>query len=262
MVENEVDFEEIRLKRVKKFFAPRIFAQSLKRHWKLLVILTTLLSFYMFAFIFTCKQMPDANSETIMTIIGAGFFGLMGIIFVIMYATSIGNKLVVTEVDKGNMSFALNTPITRLQIVVTKAIYYVLSIIFMITTVSIVGIVFAKSFSVPIDYPIYFKLVLGYFLYAFAIAGICFLASCWFNKVAHSMMISVGLPVVFVLLSAVSSVDKSFKFLKYLSLNTLFDPTNIIANSNYIVQFIVMGVIGLACFITGIVKFNTKDLPL
>lgn len=261
-VQNDVSFEEIKPKRVKKFFAPRIFAQAIKRHWKLLVILTVLMSFYMFAFVFTCSQMPDATSETVMTIIGAGFFGMMGIIFLIIYITSIGNKLVVTEIDKGSMSFALNMPITRLQIVMTKAIYYVLSIAFMIATVSIVGLVFAKSFSVPIDYAIYFKLVLGYFLYAFAIAGICFFASCWFNKVAHSMMISVGLPVVFILLNAVSTVDKSFNFLKYFSLNTLFDPMNIIANTNYVVQFVVMGLIGFVCFLVGITKFNTKDLPL
>lgn len=258
----DVNFIEVKPKRVKKIFSSKVFCQSFKRNWKLLVILTVLMSFYMFAFVFTCSQMPGASKESVMTIIGAGFFGLMGIIFVVMYATSIGNKLVVTEIDKGSMSFTLNTPITRLQIVMTKAIYYVLSITFMIATVSVVGLVFAKTLSVAIAYVTYFKLVLGYFLYAFAIAGICFLSSCWFNKVAHAMTVSIGLPILFIVLNSVSGVNDNFTFLKYFSLNTLFDPMNVIANTNYIAQFVAMGLIGLACFTVGIVKFNTKDLPL
>ncbi len=262
LVENDVDFVEIKPKRVKKIFSSKVFFQSFKRNWKLLVILTVLMSFYMFAFVFTCSQIPNASKESVMTIIGAGFFGLMGIIFVIIYSTSIGNKLVVTEIDKGSMSFTLNTPITRLQIVMTKAIYYVVSIIAMICVVSGVGLIFAKALDVPIAYATYFKLILGYFLYSFAIAGICFWASCWFNKIAHAMAISVGLPILFVVLNSVSGVNDNFEFLKYLSLNTLFDPMNVIASTNYIAQFVTMGLIGLVCFVVGIVKFNTKDLPL
>lgn len=218
---DEIDFVEITPKAPKKIFSKNIFFQAFKRSWKLWLILTLLMSFYMFSYMLACKDMSvyqgvdglDGFSAT--SLIATGFFGLMGIIFTLIYAISIGNKLVASEVDKGTMSFTLNTPITRLQIVLTKAFYFVLSIGAMIGIVSVVGVVFDKIFSVGVDYAVFFKLVLGYFLYSFAISGICFGASCWFNKSAHSMLVGAGLPIVFVVLNAVSSIDKSFKFFGY-----------------------------------------------
>lgn len=264
----EVDFEEIEPKKPKKFFSKSIFLLSLKRNWKMLLIITAFMSFYMFSYMFACKDMavyadmPEFAGSSPISLIAMGFFGMMGIIFIFIYNITVGNKLIASEVDKGSMSFSLNTPITRLQIVVTKAIYFVLSIGVMIGVVSLVGVAFAEIFKVSIDYSIYYKLVLGYFLYSFAVAGICYLASCWFNKSAHSLMVGAGLPIFFLVASSVASIDDKFKFLKFLSLNSLYDTTKILANSNYVIQFIAMAVIGIACFVAGIVKFNTKDLPL
>ena len=265
---DEIDFVEITPNAPKKIFSKNIFFQAFKRSWKLWLILTLLMSFYMFSYMLACKDMSvyqgveglEGFSAT--TLIATGFFGLLGIIFTLMYAVSIGNKMVAKEVDKGTMSFTLNTPITRLQIVLTKAFYFVLSIGAMIGILSIVGVIFANVFSVDIDFAVFFKLVLGYFLYSFAISGICFGASCWFNKSAHSMLVGAGLPIVFIVLNAVSTIDDKLKFFKYFSLNTLYDTSNILAGHNYVIQFIALAIIGFVCYIAGIVKFNTKDLPL
>jgi ABC-2 type transport system permease protein len=50
-------------------------------------------------------------------------FGMMGLLMMIIYAIVVGNKLVANEVDNGTMSFTLNTPITRNQIILSKALF-------------------------------------------------------------------------------------------------------------------------------------------
>ena len=49
---------------------------------------------------------------------------------------------------------------------------------------------------------------------------------------------------------------------KYLSLNTLFDTQAIINNDSVVVNFIVLGVIGVCLYVVGLEWLKRKDLPL
>ena len=62
--------------------------------------------------------------------------------------------------------------------------------------------------------------------------------------------------------NSILSFYKMNLFLKYLSLNTLYDTANILVGHNFVLQFVALAIAGLACFVMGIIKFNTKDLPL
>ena len=57
--------------------------------------------------------------------------------------------------------------------------------------------------------------------------------------------------------------NKLLSYCKYLTINSLYNPTDILAgSSNVIWQLGILGVIALGLFIAGGVIFKKKDLPL
>ena len=108
----------------------------------------------------------------------------------------------------------------------------------------------------------YVNLNLGVFLLMFAIAGISFLFSCVFNLTKNSLAFGAGIPIAFLILEIMSQASADLENLKYLSLNTLFDPSSITGGGTFIPQFIVLTVLGSVLYLIGIKVFKEKDLPL
>jgi len=50
--------------------------------------------------------------------------------------------------------------------------------------------------------------------------------------------------------------------LRFFSLNTLYNPSQIVGGYEFLPQLAALAVIGLALYSTGIVLFKRKDLPL
>jgi ABC-2 type transport system permease protein len=106
------------------------------------------------------------------------------------------------------------------------------------------------------------SLNLGAFLLMFAIGGITFLASSVFNLSKNALIIGAGLPVGFLILEMLSQISEDFEMLRYLTLNTLFDPASISGGGVFVPQFIVLAVVGVVLYVIGIKVFQEKDLPL
>ena len=108
----------------------------------------------------------------------------------------------------------------------------------------------------------YLILNLGMFLLLFATSGISFASSCIFNLSSHSFAVGAGLPFVFFIFKIMEQTGDSLKFFRYLSINTLFDAGAVTSGGDYILGFVVLGIIGIALYTLGIVWFQKKDLPL
>ena len=115
-----------------------------------------------------------------------------------------------------------------------------------------------------IDFDIkgYIMLNLGAFLLMFAISGVSFMFSCIFNLSKNSLAFGAGIPLAFFIFNIMATTDDSLSWFKYLSLNTLFDTDAIIAGEGYLVQFIVLAILGVVLYAVGIRVFKEKDLPL
>ena len=254
---------------MKKLLNKCEFKQSVKNNWKLWALLTGVLCFFTTVMTIVSKSMASSASEhgRVFSVLEmhaqGGVFGMMGIILILIYAIAVGNKLVVSEVDGGTMSFTLNTPTTRRQLIFSKATFYILSLIAMCMTVGLFGTISGTAVGVDLDYGKFWLLILGLFTYSLAISGICFAASCWFNKSGNALMIGAGFPIAFFLLNTLSMMD-DLSFMKYFSLNTLFDTTKVIAGDMVFtaISFVAMFAIGIVLYIVGINKFLRKDLPL
>ncbi|MCC8023606.1 MAG: hypothetical protein LIO46_07530 [Clostridiales bacterium] len=102
----------------------------------------------------------------------------------------------------------------------------------------------------------------GACLLLFAISSISFASSCIFNLSKYSMTIGAGLPMAFFVFQIMAETSESLEAFKYLSLNTLFDPSAITGGGTYGVQFAVLGAIGVVLYVVGVRWFEKKDLPL
>lgn len=108
----------------------------------------------------------------------------------------------------------------------------------------------------------YIMLNVGLFLLMFATSGVSFMFSCIFNLSKNYMAFGAGIPVAFFLFDMMTQVSADLEFVKYFTINTLFDTEVIISGGDYMIQFIALGAIGIVLYGIGMYIFKRKDLPL
>jgi len=248
-------------------FSKTIMKQSIKNNYKIWLIITAVTTFFLIL-MFVAYDLRSTSGEgggpsiTVQQMLVVSFYSMLGFVLPMIYNIFVGNKLISSEVDSGVLSYTLNTPITRRKVVVTKALYLIISTTLMVVVVTLVGIIMNVVYSANLDNKVFLLLNLGLLLFSLAISGIVFLTSAYFNKANNAMAVGAGIPILFFVLSLVSGLSDSFEFVKYFSLNTLFDTTNIVAGSGYVIPFIAMGVIAVFTYIVSIMVFEKKDLPI
>jgi ABC-2 type transport system permease protein len=260
-------------------FSKTIFKQTLKQNWKLWAIFTLImtglvamitLSFDPVSLQQMQEQMAGGGRGSGMTInlltmLSSIVYGTMGVLLSLVYVIITANSLIASQVDRGSMAYTLSTPITRTKVVCTQAIYLIMALFAMFATVTIIGLIaVAAAHGTAIDFATmdFVNLNLGIFLFAFATAGISFCASCVFNLSGKSLAFGAGIPMAFFVFEIMSGAGSDFEFLRYLSLNTLFNASAITGGGSFIIQFAVMGAIGAVLYLLGIKVFKEKDLPL
>ena len=108
----------------------------------------------------------------------------------------------------------------------------------------------------------FLNLNIGIFLLMFAIGGVSFMFSCIFNLTRNSLALGAGIPFAFFILNMMAGVSPDFASLRFFTLNTLYNPMDVVSGYGFISQFIAMAAIGLALYVIGITVFKRKDLPL
>lgn len=68
------------------------------------------------------------GNGTLIGFMSNSFYALMAIVFPMVYSIMVGNRMIAEKVDKGTMASFLSTPVTRLQITLSSALYFVLSL--------------------------------------------------------------------------------------------------------------------------------------
>lgn len=260
-------------------FSKTIFKQTLKSNFKLWLIFTLIMSVLNAVLIAvfepsTISGMADMvkgtplehmlQNTSFLGMLAQTFFSLHGVILSLVFVIMTANSLVASQVDRGSMAYLLSTPTKRSVVVRTQAAYLITSIIVMFATVTIVGVAAIQIFQGDIDVSIsdYLLLNLGLLLLMFATSGISFLFSCVFNLAKNSLALGAGIPLAFFLFQLMAQVSESLEGIKYISLNTLFDTDAILNGDGYMIQFIILAVVGIVLYEIGIRVFQQKDLPL
>lgn len=209
-------------------------------------------------------------------IVGTIFYKMAGLLLPIIYIIMTANNLIAGQVDSGSMAYILSTSTKRSQVVFTQAVYLVGSLFAMCVMTAITSMVclfFVQGEGVTLDYADLALLNLGMFITLFAMSGISFLASCWFNRSKHSMSLGGGLNMFFLVatmlglfgsevLPSIVRLD-SLNFFNFCTIISFFDDMSMIAGTTeFIYKLVILCVIGVVCYIVGAFKFNKKDLPL
>lgn len=226
------------------------------------------------------KEVSDAlqeigSSDLYGVLVGSIFFKMAGLLLPIIYMIMTANALIAGQVDSGSMAYVLSSSTKRKEVTFTQAFYLVGSLLAMFICTTITSLICYAIVDVDTGLNIGKLLLinLGAFIVMFAMSGICFLASCWFNRSKYSMSIGGGLNMFFLVATMLGLFGsavlpsiirmKALNAFNYVTIISLFDVVSILeGTTTFIWKLAILLVIGVICFILGSAKFEKKDLPL
>ena len=208
-------------------------------------------------------------------VVGSIFYKLAGLLLPIIFMIMASNNLIAGQVDSGSMAYVLSTSTKRQTVVITQAVFLISSLFAMFSLTTVTGCICLAIVKdkVELTFGSLILLNAGAFLVLFALSGLCFFTSCWFDRSKKSMAVGGGLSI-FALVAAmlglfgspvlpkVVRLDALNNF-NYVTVITLFDAISILDGGlTFLWKFAILVVLGVAGYIAGSLKFVKKDLPL
>lgn len=208
-------------------------------------------------------------------IVGSIFYKLAGLLLPIIYMIMASNNLISVQVDSGSMAYVLSTSIKRKTVAFTQAVYLVGSLLamFLLTTATGCVCLAIVGTDIGLTYGKLLLLNLGAFLVLFALSGLNFFTSCYFDRSKRSMAIGGGLSI-FALVAAMLGLFgspvipkvvrlDSLNYFNYTTIISMFDVVSIMDGTTVFVwKLAILAALGLIGLIAGSLKFTKKDLPL
>ena len=208
-------------------------------------------------------------------IVGSIFYKLAGLLLPIIYMIMASNNLISGQVDSGSMAYVLSTSIKRKTVAFTQAVYLVGSLLamFLLTTATGCVCLAIVGTDIGLTYGKLLLLNLGAFLVLFALSGLNFFTSCYFDRSKRSMAIGGGLSI-FALVAAMLGLFgspvipkvvrlDSLNYFNYTTIISMFDVVSIMDGTTvFSWKLAILAALGLIGLIAGSLKFTKKDLPL
>lgn len=264
-------------------FSLPLFKREMKANSKLLIIFIYILTIYILSMVFLydpqksnlmdemSKSMPElmkafgmvSGTSTLIGYLAAYLYGLIILMFPVIFIIILANKLVAGYVDRGSMAYLLATPNKRVKLVLTQAVCLWVNMAILIAYATVAIIVFSALMH-PGRLDIGKLIIMNVVLYILhlAISGICFFASCISNDTKRSFTIGAGIPVIFYLLQMISNMGGKLENLKYFTLLTLFNANDIIAGKSIVVPVLVLSAITVVLYSSSIFIFSKRDLSV
>ena len=207
------------------------------------------------------------------------YYTVMGLLPIFLLIVLLGNSVVVNQVDKGSMAYVLSTPTKRSAVAVTQMIFMIIVPLVVLTPVCISKIAATNIFTEDVNVPMIIALYAGMYVLVEAVAAICYMGSCIFNRSRNATAFGGGLAVWFFLASLLGMFGSDMMLdmgmgveilviFNKLTLVGLYDVNALstVGTSNVDMSFLwklgILIVIAIACYAVGAIKFKKKDLPL
>ena len=208
-------------------------------------------------------------------IVGSIFFKMAGLLLPIIYVIMCSNSLIAGQVDTGSMAYILSTSTRRKEVTFTQAVYLIgsLFLMFVLTTITSCVCFAIADVTTDLTYEKIILINLGAFVTLFAISGINYLTSCYFDRSKKAMALGGGISMFFLVATmlglfgspVIPSVVRisALNNFNYVSLISLFDVVSILnCGTEWIYKLLILVAIGLVGYLIGSIKFQKKDLPL
>jgi ABC-2 type transport system permease protein len=191
-------------------------------------------------------------------------YGFIAIVFPLIYIAIAANKLMAKHVDSGSMAYLLTTPVTRIRIATTQAVFHFFGL-FLIFFVNVGMLLILSGAMFPGLLDVGRFLALNFVtITALAVTGgIGFLFSCYFNDSKNAMALGAGIPVAFFVFKMVSEIGKELEALRFLSVFSVIQTDRILANPSFgIGAGLVLLCVAVALYSAGVIVFNRKSLAI
>lgn len=262
-----------------------LFKTNIKSNWGIFVFVSGMLLIYVTTSIGmfdpksaeSMQAMMEMLPESMMKAFGfdglgtdltsylAGYlYGFIFLVFPLIYTSYLANKLVAKHVDSGSMAYLLATPNSRVEIILTQALYLISSLFVMIFVELAILISTAEvMFPGHLNISKFLSLNILNFLVLVVVGGISFLFSCIFNETKNSIAFGTGIPIVFFLIKMLSEISDKIEFLKYFSIYTLVDPNRIMNDGSYTtIVCLLLIITAVILYGSAIYIFNKKSLAI
>ncbi|MGL5649910.1 MAG: ABC transporter permease subunit [Clostridium sp.] len=260
-----------------------LFKKEIKSNYKIILIFLAVLTMYSTSIVYMyepstinifeemAKSMPemmkafgmDAVVTNLTEYVANYLYGFILLMFPIICTIILGNKLIMSYIDKGPMAYLLATGNKRIKIVLTQALFMCVATAVLIAYATAL-IIILSSMSHPNSLDIEKFIMLNIVLYflQIGISSICFFAACISNSSKTYFMIGAGVPVLFYLMQAMSNMGDKLEGLKYLTLFTVFNPTDIIKGEGVGIAILILVSVAILFFGVGTYIFSKRDLSL
>ena len=222
-------------------------------------------------------------------------YKIAGVLLPMIYVMITCNKLVASQVSDGSMAYILSTPTNRKTVVRTQYLFMIISLIAMYFVITLgafisgmIGFFIVQPTNINFGtFALRTSLYcLGSFMAMFALSGVCFGASCWFNKSTNSTAIGGGACVMAFLCCilglfgnkvfvSVGIGVQAMNIFNYLTIYTLIDTESMSNFAKYVTgayggmlsfewlwEIGILLVLGIGFAYAGAFRFTKKDLPL
>jgi ABC-2 type transport system permease protein len=217
------------------------------------------------------KAMPElmkafgmvSGTSTLIGYLAAYLYGLIILMFPVIFIIILANKLVAGYVDRGSMAYLLATPNKRVKLALTQALGLWLNMAILIAYATVAIIAFSALMH-PGKLDIGKLIIMNIVIYILhlAISGICFFASCISNDTKRSFTIGAGIPVIFYLIQMIANMGGKLANLKYFTIFTLFSTNDIIEGKSVALPVLILAAIAIVLYSISIFTFSRRDLPV
>lgn len=261
-----------------------LLKENIRGSWKLLVIFLAVISMYVGVMMtmydpgmnesltMMVESMPELMAAFGMTAVTGSLasflanylYGFLLLVFPMVFAVMLCNKLVARHVDRGSMAWLVASPNSRGRVALTQAVTVALAMLMMALYAAALAVALAEAmFPGELDIAAYLRLNVGLFCLLLAVSAIAFLASCVFNESKNAIAVGAGIPVLFLLVQMLSNMGDKLENLKYATLLTLFDTEGLLAGTGSAwAGAAALAVLALVLYGAGITIFRRRNLPL
>ncbi len=207
------------------------------------------------------------------------YYTVMAILPIMILFVFLANSLIVDQVDKGSMAYVLSTPTKRSAVTGTQMLFMVIVPFIVLGIVCVSRIVTTKMFFDEVNAAGMLALFGGMYILVEAMAAICYMGSCIFDRSRASLAFGGGISVWFFIASFLGmfgtdmmvDMGVGVKELGNLNKATLVGLYDIDAlatvgtsavDYGFVWKLIILAVIAIICYTIGSIKFQKKDLPL
>lgn len=177
----------------------------------------------------------DSFGTTLLGFLNSFLYGFIMFTFPMIFSIILAHGLVGKLVDRGSMAYLLATPHKRIKIVLTQAVFLIVSQIVIYAGVVAVIIAMCEGmYPGLLETGGFIQLNVVTLMCILAVSGMSFLFSCLCNEAKYSLAFGAGIPIMFLVVSLLRQFSESLNWLKYLSFYSFIDSEQILAGGSYI----------------------------